>query len=165
MARKVFYSFHYQPDNWRASQVRNIGVIEGNQPASDHDWETVEHGGDVSIQRWIDNQLSGRTCTIVLIGAQTAGRKWVNYEIEKSWNDRKGLVGIYIHGLKDRNSQTAHKGNNPFDGFTINKGQSQLSAVVKTYEPSGWDSTQVYAAISKNIAAWVEEAVAIRQNY
>lgn len=69
---KFFYSFHYQPDNWRASQVRNIGVIEGNQPASDHDWETVEHGGDVSIQRWIDNQLSGRTCTIVLIGAQTA---------------------------------------------------------------------------------------------
>lgn len=32
MARKVFFSFHYQPDNWRVSQVRNIGVIEGNQP-------------------------------------------------------------------------------------------------------------------------------------
>lgn len=24
-----FYSFHYAPDNWRASQVRNIGAVEG----------------------------------------------------------------------------------------------------------------------------------------
>ena len=39
MARKCFYSFHYQPDNVRASQVRNIGAIEGNQPVSDNDWE------------------------------------------------------------------------------------------------------------------------------
>ena len=30
MARRVFYSFHYQPDNWRAAMVRNIGSIEGN---------------------------------------------------------------------------------------------------------------------------------------
>ena len=44
MARKVFFSFHYQPDNWRVSQVRNIGVIEGNQPAKDNDWETVVGG-------------------------------------------------------------------------------------------------------------------------
>jgi hypothetical protein len=27
--RKVFYSFHYMPDAWRASQVRNMGVVEG----------------------------------------------------------------------------------------------------------------------------------------
>lgn len=29
MARRVFTSFHYVPDNWRASQVRNMGKIEG----------------------------------------------------------------------------------------------------------------------------------------
>jgi hypothetical protein len=36
-----FFSFHYQPDNWRAPQVRNIGVVEGNQPVRDNDWETI----------------------------------------------------------------------------------------------------------------------------
>ncbi len=36
MARRVFYSFHYVPDCWRTSQVRNIGAIEGNKPASDY---------------------------------------------------------------------------------------------------------------------------------
>ena len=39
MKRRVFYSFHYSPDNWRAAQVRQIGSIEGNSPASDNDWE------------------------------------------------------------------------------------------------------------------------------
>lgn len=41
MARRVFYSFHYEPDNSRAAQVRNMGVVEGNKPASDNDWETI----------------------------------------------------------------------------------------------------------------------------
>ena len=45
MARKVFYSFHYKPDSWRASKIRNIGAIEDNQPASDNAWETVTKGG------------------------------------------------------------------------------------------------------------------------
>ena len=27
--RRVFYSFHYKPDNWRVATVRNIGSIEG----------------------------------------------------------------------------------------------------------------------------------------
>ena len=67
MARRVFCSFHYAPDNWRASQVRNIGVIEGNRPATDNDWESITRGGDKAIKRWIADQLSGRSCTVVLV--------------------------------------------------------------------------------------------------
>ena len=78
MKRKVFYSFHYKPDNWRASQVRNIGKVEGNSPASDNDWEEVTKDGDDAIQKWIDDQLKGRGCTVVLIGNKTAGRKWID---------------------------------------------------------------------------------------
>lgn len=44
MARNVFYSFHYVPDGWRVAQVRNMGVLEGNRPASDNDWERVKRG-------------------------------------------------------------------------------------------------------------------------
>ena len=71
MARKVFYSFHYVPDNWRVSQVRNIGAIEDNKPAKDNDWETITKGGDKAIEKWIDNQMSGRSCVVVLIGSGT----------------------------------------------------------------------------------------------
>ena len=51
MTRRVFYSFYYKPDNWRAAKVRNIGSIEGNRPATDNDWETVKKGGDAAIKR------------------------------------------------------------------------------------------------------------------
>ena len=50
MVRKAFYSFHYIPDNWRASQVRNMGLIEGNKPASDNEWETIVDGGDDELK-------------------------------------------------------------------------------------------------------------------
>jgi hypothetical protein len=79
MARRVFYSFHYKPDNWRASQVRNIGAVEGNKPATDNEWEEIKKGKDKAIQKRIDDQLDGKSCTIVLIGENTAGRKWIKY--------------------------------------------------------------------------------------
>src|SRR5712692_401175 len=99
MARKVFYSFHYDNDYWRTQQVRNIGFIEGSTPVSANDWEAVKNGGDRAIEKWITNQLVGRSCTVVLVGAETANRKWVRREIIESWNSQKGVVGIRIHNL------------------------------------------------------------------
>lgn len=165
MARKVFFSFHYKPDNWRASQIRNIGVIEGNTPISDNDWEAITRGGDKAIQRWIDNQLNGRSCTVVLIGTNTAGRKWIKYEIEKLWNDGKGVVGIYIYNLKDRNGNQTTMGMNPFDDFTMKKDGKKLSSIVKTYNPPYSLSTSVYDYIKINLENWVEEAISIRDNF
>ncbi len=162
MGRKVFYSFHYKPDNWRAAQVRNMGVIEGNSPVSDNDWEDVKKGGDATIQKWIDDQLHGRSCTIVLIGEKTAGRKWINYEIEKSWNLGKGVFGIYIHNLKDSDGNQSDKGKNPFDDFTLDG--KKLSSIVKAYNPPCSTSTNVYDYIKDNLEDWTEEAIEIRKN-
>jgi len=165
MARRVFYSFHYKPDSTRASKIRTMGVIEGNASASDNDWESITGGGDKAIQKWIDDQLSGRSCTIVLIGQNTAGRKWINYEIGKSWNEGKGLFGIYIHNLKDIAGYQTTKGNNPFDEFTMDRDKSKLSTIVKSYDPPYYDSKQVYGYIHQNMVNWIEEAISIRENY
>ena len=162
MARRVFYSFHYTPDNWRASQVRNIGAIEGNRSASDNDWEAVKRGGDPAIKRWIDDQLSGRSCTIVLIGQDTAGRQWINYEIEKSWNEGKGVFGIHIHRLKDRFGQQSYKGDNPFYKIPMQNG-GWLGSYVNTYDPPYQDSGDVYKYIADNLTAWIDKAVADRR--
>lgn len=162
MARRVFFSFHYQRDAWRASQVRNIGVVEGNPSATDNKWEEVKRGGDAAIRRWIDEQLTGRSCTIVLVGAETASRQWVKYEIEKSWNDgNKGLFGIRIHRLLDHSQQATIAGSNPFDQFTLNDGR-KLSSAVKLYDPPYIASSDVYAHISQNIGKWIEAAIASR---
>ena len=165
MARRVFFSFHYKPDNWRASQIRNIGVIEGNSPVSDNDWEEIKKGGDTKIQEWIDGQLKGRSCSVVLIGANTAGRKWIKYEIKKTWNDEKGLLGIYIHNLKDKDGKQSTKGRNPFDDFTMDRDGKKLSSIVKAYDPPYSTSTYVYDYIKQNLEDWVEKAISIRENY
>jgi hypothetical protein len=162
MARRVFFSFHYIPDHWRASQVRNIGSIDGNKAATDNDWETVKKGGDAAIKKWIDGQLDGRSCTVVLIGKDTANRKWINYEIEKSWQDGKGVVGIHVHNLKDSTPSQSTKGANPFAGISVGNPKKALSSIAKTYDPPYTESTKVYDHIKNNLETWIEEAVKIR---
>ena len=163
MKRRVFYSFHYKPDNWRAAQVRNIGVIEGNRPATDNDWEAVKKGGAMVIEKWISDQMHGKSCTVVLVGANTAGRKWINHEIIKSWNVGMGVVGIYIHGLKDAGGQVSTKGRNPFDAIDYGDSGEKLSSVVRCYNPEG-SSQDRYGWIEKHLANAVEEAISIRKN-
>ena len=165
MARIAFYSFHYKPDNWRASQVRNIGVVEGNSPVSDNDWEEITLGGDTAIEKWVKEQLKGKSCTIVLIGGKTAGRKWIDYEILESWNNKKGVLGVYIHNLKNKDGDQSSKGRNPFDGFTVGEDKKPLSSVVKAYDPPYSTSSNVYSHIQENLEAWVETAISIRDNF
>jgi hypothetical protein len=162
MARRVFYSFHYIPDAWRVSQVRNIGTVEDNKPASDNDWESIKKGGDAEIKKWISGQMSGRSCTIVMIGENTANRKWINFEIDKAWTDGKGVLGIHIHKLKNSSSNQSSKGLNPFDYCTIPGTATKLSTKIKVYDPPGTDSKAAYEHIAANIEAWIDAAVASR---
>lgn len=165
MTRKVFYSFHYELDSWRVSQVKKMGAVEGQSVLHSNEWESVAAGGDPAIQKWIDAQMAGKSCNVVLIGAETAGRKWVKYELRKAWGDGKGLLGIHVHNLLDSNSKYSAMGGNPFSGFTINDGKVALDSVVPVKNPGGNTSTAVYANIRDNIEEWVEEAIAIRQKW
>ena len=163
MARKVFYSFHFHNDCQRAAQVRNMGVLEGNAPIRDNDWESLKKNGDAAVEKWIADQLSGRSCTVVLVGSGTANRKWINHEISETWNEGKGLVGIRIHGLKNLSEATDSSGQNPFDYVSFTQSKRALSSVVKLYDPTVWfDSKATYKKISDNLQAWVEEAITIR---
>jgi MTH538 TIR-like domain (DUF1863) len=165
VARRVFFSFYFAADAWRTSQVRSIGAIEGNKAVSDNDWEAVKKGGDKAIENWIDGQLSGKSCAVVLVGAATAGRKWIDYEIVKSWNGSKGVVGIRIHNLKDAGGKTSSMGKNPFDGITLKNGTEKMANVVTLYNPPGSTSKEVYDNIANNIESLVEKAIMIRDNY
>lgn len=165
MTRRVFYSFHYESDSLRAAQVRKIGAIEGNSPVTDNDWEEVKKGGESAIKRWISAQMDRRSCTVVLVGENTAGRKWINYEICKSWSEGMGVVGIHIHGLKDPRKGTSKRGRNPFQLIDFGHSGRKLSSVVKCYNPRGSDSQERYDLIKKNLARVVEEAITIREKF
>lgn len=162
MARKCFYSFHYKPDNWRVSQVRNIGTVEGNKPAPDNDWETIVGGGDAAIKKWIAGQMKGRSCTVVLIGSDTANRKWINHEIVQSWDGKMGVVGIHVNGLLNTDGKTSAKGKNPFDFIGYGDTGKKLSSIVKCYTPGGSNSKERYTWIKEHISNAAYEAVKIR---
>lgn len=167
MARKVFYSFHFQEDCWRTGQVRNIGTIEGNKPIRDNDWEEVKRKGDNVIKNWIDNQLYGTSCVVVLIGNQTANRKWVKYEIQRAWEMGKGVLGIYIHKLLDQDGKDSVIGLNPFRELWVETkgGRKNLEDFVHVYYPLGNNSKEVYREIEENLAKWVEGAIIMRALY
>jgi hypothetical protein len=160
MAKKpVFYSFHFDNDVMRVQQIRNIGVIEGNQPASPNQWEQIKKSGKVAVQNWIEENMKYKRCVIVLVGTETANRPWVRYEIEKAWNDGKGLFGIYIHNLKCPRTGTCRKGVNPFDTFKFDDG-SKLSSIVNCHNPN---PMYAYNDIASNIETWINTAISQRK--
>jgi hypothetical protein len=140
-----------------------MGAIEGDAPVSDNDWETVTKGGDAGIEKWIKNQFYGKSCAVVLIGSDTAGRKWINFEIEYAWQQKKGVVGVAIHGLKNKAGLQSWAGDNPFTYWTIDG--TSLSSIVKVYTPPTSDSKEAYGYIKDNIEAWADEAVTIRNGF
>lgn len=156
--RQIFYSFHFDNDVFRVQQIRNIGMLEDNKPVSPNQWEEVKRGGDISIKRWINENLSYKSCVVVLIGSETASRKWVKYEIEKAWNDGKAVLGVYVHNLNCMKNGKCAQGLNPFD-YTYSSNGTKLSNFVKTYNPS---SSDAYNDIARNLETWIENAILSR---
>lgn len=160
--RRVFYSFHYKQDNWRVNIVRNMGVVDGTKELQANEWEQLKQSSDKNIKTWIDNNLRYRSCTVVLIGEKTAERKWVQYEIKRSWEMGKGVIGVYIHNLKDSSSQKSRKGDNPFVGLVVDG--VNLGNVVPVFDPIDSGFTSAYDDIKRNLASWVEAGIRVRKN-
>jgi MTH538 TIR-like domain (DUF1863) len=160
MSRKVFFSFHFQRDAWRAGQVRNSGMLANEDEYGVIDsveWEEIERAGDEAIRRWIDGQLKYTSVTVVLIGAETAERDWVDYEIRKSWERGNALVGLRVHNVKDQHSKTDTAGPNPLDHILLADG-TPLSTVCNTFD---WVTDDGRS----NLDQWVEDAYQARATY
>lgn len=157
MARSVFFSFHYQRDIWRVNVVRNhFLTLRGYNLAGywDHSlWEEVKRDGDLALKGLIDNGLQGTSVTVVLIGVETAQRRWVDYEIKKSYERGNGMLGIYIHNIGNREGQKDDRGANPFYNFTVERNSERvfLSDIYHTYD---WVADKGY----NNFSTWVENA-------
>jgi hypothetical protein len=116
LARRTFFSFHYDLDVWRASQVRNSNVVRRETSPSFIEaglWEEAKIKGKAALEKLINDGLTNTSATVVLIGSETASRRWVQYEIQQSAARGNGLLGVYIHNIKDANGRTTSKGSNP----------------------------------------------------
>lgn len=115
MARRVFFSFHYDNDINRSMIVRNSWVTQGKEAAGFIDkaeFEKMKRKGEKEVYKWIDKQLEGTSVTVVLIGAETLSRPFVQYEICKSLQRRNAVIGVYINWIRDmRTLKISAKGN------------------------------------------------------
>lgn len=160
MARKVFFSFHYVNDVWRANIVRNSWVTKDDKEATGFidaaDFEKVRKGGDTAIKKWITEQLIGTSVTVVLIGSETSNRDYVKYELEKSWEKGNGILGIYIHQIKDKDSKTATKGDN-FFGPIFTSPNDDKKYFCERFNTYDWVEDNGY----NNMGKWIEAAAKI----
>jgi len=118
MAKRVFFSFHYDDvKSFRANVVRNHWVTKDRDDAGFFDasiWEDAELHGDESVKKLIRDGLENTSVSVVLIGSETCNRRWVRYEIVSSMARGNKMFGVHINGIKDRDSNTRAHGQDPF---------------------------------------------------
>lgn len=143
MARRVFFSFHYERDIWRATVVRNSWKTKPDRESAGFFdaslWEEAKQKGEDAIKKMIDDALMYTSVTAVLIGQETSTRKYVKYEIDKSIARGNGLLGVMINAIKNKDGQTDDPGSTPLPS---------------QYKVHKWVADNGYL----NFGTWVEEA-------
>jgi hypothetical protein len=157
MSRHVFYSLHYDADRSRVELIRNLATLQANLEAKPNEWASITRSGAFAVKRWLDQQLRGRSCLIVLIGAETASRVWVQHEIQRARELKLGLLGVHIHNLVNAKGAKSKSGPSPF-AFPSDGGVNGVPADV--YDPPETHPKLVYRFIADHLPRWVEKAVA-----
>lgn len=145
MARRTFFSFHYDHDIWRANVVRNSWVTQDRSSAGFFDsslWEEAQTKGDRAVRALIDDGLLNTSVTVVLIGRFTAARDYVRYEIEQSAARGNGLLGVHIENIGNSKGETDPTGSNP------------LPTGIPVY---WWYADEGYT----NLGSWIEAAAKV----
>lgn len=156
MARRVFFSFHYKNDVWRACVVRNSWVTKERIAQGFTDaaaFEEVQKEGEQAIKNWIKDQLYSTSVTVVLIGSDTSNRKYVRYEIQQSFKRNNGILGINIYKIKNQDGNTSEKGSSNFGIIGQDKDGKDIYFKDK-YKIYNWFNDEGY----KNLGDWIEEA-------
>ena len=159
MAKRVFFSFHYQDViDFRANVVRNHWLLKPDREAAGFFdasvWETAKRQGSVSVKRLINLSLERTSVTCVLIGSETYKRPWVRYEILKSFKKGNGLLGVHINGIKGKDKRIKLSGPNPLEFVGVTFSDTGLTATLwekvkgewqEYYEIGGYSSYRINA--------------------
>ncbi|KHN56271.1 TIR domain-containing protein [Pectobacterium fontis] len=143
MAKKVFFSFHYQDViDFRANVVRNHWVSKPDRAAAGYFdksiWEEAKKNGDIALKRMINSALENTSNTVVLAGSKTYERPWVRYEILKSFLRGNHILSVNINNYKDKNRIVKPKGPNPLDYVAASLSSDGKSVTLMEYQNGSW---------------------------
>lgn len=155
--RRVFLSYHYETDFLRADKIRRMNKQNNKLLFSEDYWENIDNQTDEGIQNWIDNELEQSDCLVVLIGEETAKKKWINYSIKQAYELDKGIAGIFVHRLLDQEGDPSERGEDPFHYIDLNG--IKFSRFVQRFESEHVTERYVYHDIRRNFAQLVEDAM------
>ena len=95
--RKVFVSYHHGGDQTYYEQFSHFFHDEC-EAIRDNSLERLIQSDDTeNVMRQIREQyITGTSCTIVLIGAQSHERKYLDWEIKATLDKCHGLIGIVL---------------------------------------------------------------------
>ncbi|QNV68284.1 TIR domain-containing protein [Pseudomonas sp. CFA] len=119
MAKRVFFSFHYQDViDFRANVVRNHWMTKPDRETAGYFdasvWETAKKQGEIALKRLINGALENTSNSCILVGSETYARPWVRYEIMKSFRRGNHMLGIHVNSVKGKDGFTKKLGPNPF---------------------------------------------------
>lgn len=157
--RRVFFSFHYQNDIWRANQVRNSwrrGREAEREGVGFYDasiWETARRTNEESLKNLIREGITNSSVTCVLTGSSTYLRRWVRYEIARSVIKGNGLLSVNISSLLDQNRNIAAQGPNPLDFMGVY--QDDYGAIkLAEFDGTNWIAYRDYSQSVSLPATW-----------
>lgn len=133
MAHKVFISFHHENDQKQADYIRSHYGEDNTLIDRSLDEAYIGMTDEQILSAIRTEHLKDSTVTIVLIGKDTAKRKWVDWEVNSSlrpYGDRtvNGLLGIYLD--KD-NEVPARLQDNIDSGYAVTMNYSDISTKLK----------------------------------
>lgn len=157
MARKTFFSFHYEPDVWRAWNVRNSWVVKGINESDkgffdSSVFEASKKDSEDSLKNFLRKGLENTSVTCVLAGTNTWRRRWVRYEIARSVIKGNGLLTIYIHGVQNKNKQVSAKGADPLAQIGLYRTDNGI--YLAEWDGEKWIKYQDYTLAIPEAALW-----------
>ena len=98
--RKIFVSYHHAGDQGYYEAFAKF-FSETYGVFQDNSLERAYDSDDTDYIRWQirQNDISGTSCTVVLCGARTHERKYVDWEIKATLDKGHGLIGIWLPTL------------------------------------------------------------------
>lgn len=98
--RKVFISYHHGGDQPYYDAFAKT-FSDGYEIFSDNSPERAYNSDSSDYVRWAiaQNDITGSSCTIVLCGANTHQRKYVDWEIKYTLDRKHGLIGLWLPTL------------------------------------------------------------------